>query len=297
MYALDSDTLTLALQGSPNVVRRIFATPPNSLWLPAVVVEERLRGRLAFLSSLNPSRAADSLKIPAAYDLLPSSASAHATAASPPRLLSRALSSSPATPVTSSLSPVSAPKIGASNMKRNFLCFALLFSLTGPCLAQAARGPFAAVPPQSMPFTAADTLQKADIPFGYSPGTYTGRRAVSRYEFALFTGSLLADAKLVPFTTLIPKYYPTADYAALLRRSPPAQKALLALVKEFAPELNRLGIDTNAAQSRLTEMAQIAPVKPFPDVPQTHWASRAVQSLQKKGLMLGYPDGKYFCPE
>ncbi len=182
-------------------------------------------------------------------------------------------------------------------MPRLLLCFALLLTLISPCLAQAARGPFADVPPQSQPFREADTLLKEGIPFGYPPGTTPGRRAVSRYEFALFTASLLAGAKLAPRTPLIPQYSPSADYAALLRRSLPAQNALLALVKEFAPELKRLGIDTDAAQSRLAEIARIIPVKPFPDVPPTHWASRAVQILQQKGLMLGYPDGKYSCAE
>lgn len=180
-------------------------------------------------------------------------------------------------------------------MPRTLLCFALLLTLISPCLAQAARGPFADVPPHSLPFAAADTLQKAGIPFGNPLGVSTSRRTVSRYEFALAVGSLLAGAKLVPRTPLIPDYYPTADYAALLRRSLPAQNALLALTREFAPELTRLDINTDAAQSRLAELAQNAPVQPFPDVPPTHWASRAVQTLQAKGLLLGYPDGKYFC--
>jgi len=182
-------------------------------------------------------------------------------------------------------------------MPRILLCFALLLTLISPCLAQAAGGPFADVPPQSMPFKEADTILKEGIPFGHPPGTGYGRRVVTRYEFALCIGSLLAGAKLVPRTPLIPAYFATADYAALLRRSPPAQNALLALVKEFAPELTRLGIDADAAQSRLAEMARTAPVKPFPDVPPTHWASRAVQILQEKGLMLGYPDSKYSCLE
>jgi len=70
VYALDSDTLALFLRGNQNLVRRVLATPKADLWLPAPVVEERLRGRLATLSSLNPSRPADSRKLPAAYALL-----------------------------------------------------------------------------------------------------------------------------------------------------------------------------------------------------------------------------------
>ncbi len=182
-------------------------------------------------------------------------------------------------------------------MKRAFLCVALWFNLTGPCLAQTARGPFADVPPQSLPFRAANTILKAGIPFGYPSGTYPSRRAVSRYEFALFTADLLARADIMPRPPLVPRFYAPADAATPLRRSPPAQNALLALVKEFALELTRLGIDPDAAQSRLAEMAHITPAKPFPDVPPTHWASSAVQDLQKKGLMHGNPDGKYSCTE
>ena len=70
MYALDNDTLTLALQGNAKIARRILATPTDALWLPAIVVEERLRGRLSFLSGLNAARASDRSKIPLAYDLL-----------------------------------------------------------------------------------------------------------------------------------------------------------------------------------------------------------------------------------
>ena len=32
---------------------------------------------------------------------------------------------------------------------------------------------------------------------------------------------------------------------------------------------------------------------PFPDVPETHWASSAVQTLKAKGVLEGYPDGLY----
>jgi len=38
--------------------------------------------------------------------------------------------------------------------------------------------------------------------------------------------------------------------------------------------------------------AQESP-KSFPDVPQTHWASDAVQQLAKQNVLKGYPDGKY----
>lgn len=33
--------------------------------------------------------------------------------------------------------------------------------------------------------------------------------------------------------------------------------------------------------------------KPFPDVPQDHWAFQAVESLRQKGILRGYPDGGF----
>ena len=70
MFVLDNDTLTLVLHGNAKIIRRIESVPPYDIWLPAIVVEEQFRGRMAFLNSLSPARRADSLKLPLAYDLL-----------------------------------------------------------------------------------------------------------------------------------------------------------------------------------------------------------------------------------
>ena len=70
MFVLDSDTLTLSFQGNAAIARRILAQPEGSIWLPAITVEEQLRGRLNYLSSLNAVRVADRAKVPLAYDLL-----------------------------------------------------------------------------------------------------------------------------------------------------------------------------------------------------------------------------------
>ena len=67
MYLLDSDTYTHYQQGNKKVTARLRAVPEDSLWLPAIVVEEQLRGRLAVLSGLNPKREADTRRTPAAY--------------------------------------------------------------------------------------------------------------------------------------------------------------------------------------------------------------------------------------
>jgi len=78
VYALDTDTLTLHFRGHPQITRRVLSAPQNSLWLPAPVVEEQLRGRLSTLSGLNATRAADSRKLPQAYqDLLETAHALH----------------------------------------------------------------------------------------------------------------------------------------------------------------------------------------------------------------------------
>ncbi len=69
MYLLDSNTYTHYQRGNPKVVAQVEAVSKRSLWLPAIVVEEQLRGRLAIIAGLNPKHEADSLKTPAAYAL------------------------------------------------------------------------------------------------------------------------------------------------------------------------------------------------------------------------------------
>ena len=70
MFVLDNDTLSLVFRGNERIIRRIDSVPPYDVWLPAIVVEEQFRGRMAFLNSLNPKQKADSLKLPLAYELL-----------------------------------------------------------------------------------------------------------------------------------------------------------------------------------------------------------------------------------
>ena len=70
MYVLDNDTLTLFFQSNRAIVRRVLSLPDGAVLLPAITVEEQLRGRLSFLSSLNTARTADRPKVPLAYELL-----------------------------------------------------------------------------------------------------------------------------------------------------------------------------------------------------------------------------------
>src|SRR5438128_1311760 len=57
--------------------------------------------------------------------------------------------------------------------------------------AGAASGPFADVPADHWAYNSVDTLQKAGIVIGYPDGTYGGKRAMTRYEFAVAIARLL----------------------------------------------------------------------------------------------------------
>jgi len=70
LYALDNDALSLFLRRQEPITSRLLAVPTQAIWLPAVTVEEQLRGRMAFLAGLNSSRSADSPRVPLAYELL-----------------------------------------------------------------------------------------------------------------------------------------------------------------------------------------------------------------------------------
>lgn len=68
MFALDTDVLTLILLGNAKVVQRFSAHNAGEFAVPAVVVEELLRGRLSVIRDAESGRA--KVAIERAYDLL-----------------------------------------------------------------------------------------------------------------------------------------------------------------------------------------------------------------------------------
>jgi len=70
MYVFDSDTYTRFQHGDSKITARSLAAPKGSIWLPAIVIEEQLRGRTSVLAGLNSKIEKDSQKVPAAYALL-----------------------------------------------------------------------------------------------------------------------------------------------------------------------------------------------------------------------------------
>jgi len=129
----------------------------------------------------------------------------------------------------------------------------------------AAGGNFADVPADHWAYQAVDTLQKAGIVIGYPDGTYGGKRAMTRYEFAV------AIARLLPLINNAgANNYATKDDLAALRQeleqklqaNSDAIDALRKLVDEFGPELTRLGQDVAAVNSRLDALeARVAAVE------------------------------------
>ena len=75
----------------------------------------------------------------------------------------------------------------------------------------AAAGPFADVPADHWAYNAVKTLQDAKIVIGYPDGTYGGRRAMTRYEFAT------AIARLLPLLNPNTSDFATKDDLAALR--------------------------------------------------------------------------------
>jgi len=126
-------------------------------------------------------------------------------------------------------------------------------------------GPFADVPADHWAYQAVDTLQKAGIVIGYPDGTYGGKRAMTRYEFAV------AIARLLPLinNTGANNYATKDDLAALrqdlenkLQANSDAIDALRELVDEFQPELEKMGQDVAAVNDRLNALeARVAAVE------------------------------------
>jgi len=143
----------------------------------------------------------------------------------------------------------------------------LVLGVPSVVLAQgtAASGPFADVPADHWAYSSVDTLQKAGIVIGYPDGTYGGKRAMTRYEFAV------AIARLLPLINKAGEgdYATKDDLAALrsdleqkLQANSDAIDALRKLVDEFQPELEKLGQDVAAIKDRLDALeARVAAVE------------------------------------
>ena len=122
--------------------------------------------------------------------------------------------------------------------------------------ARAASGTFADVPADHWAYQAVDTLQKAGIVIGYPDGTYGGKRAMTRYEFAEAIARLLPvlNTNTSNFATKDDLAAAKADLQSKIDANSAAIDALKQLVDGFAPELTALGQDVAAVKARLDSL-------------------------------------------
>jgi len=119
-----------------------------------------------------------------------------------------------------------------------------------PAFAQG--GPFADVPTDHWAYSSVDKLQKEGIVIGYPDGTYGGRRAMTRYEFAVAIARLLEKIPArtdVDTTGFVTRTDFDRAIAGLATKEEVEQ--IRRLVNEFQNELTTLGVDVDAMKRRL----------------------------------------------
>ena len=134
-----------------------------------------------------------------------------------------------------------------------YLLAVLVILCAAPAIAQ---GPFNDVPTDHWAYDAVNTLQRDGIVIGYPDGTFGGKRAMSRYEFAV------AIARLVPMITpgspaagvtnaelqkILADYAKKSEIPDISKLATKADvDAIRKLVDEFGNELAALGVDVDA---------------------------------------------------
>jgi hypothetical protein len=168
--------------------------------------------------------------------------------------------------------------IKENNMKKYFslaagatLLLGTAMGMVVPAFAQnaaapAAGGTFADVPTDHWAYTAVQTLQKAGIVIGYPDGTYGGRRAMTRYEFAVAIARMLPMVQQQFDTS---QFVKTSDFTAFqtdvdgkLAQQQQEIDALKALTGAFSDDLQKLGQNITAINARLdTDEQRLAVVE------------------------------------
>jgi hypothetical protein len=159
---------------------------------------------------------------------------------------------------------------------RGWLLLAVILTVVaGTRVASGGDGPFRDVPVQHWAYDAVTRLAQQGIFTGYPDGTFSGKRALTRYEFAVALQRMLQEvARQYSFMPPDerPLFAPPADtllgslYRAIVRRyrvSTPAWEdgwVLYELIQEFTPELRMLGQDMDRTFPR----PLLAPVRPAP---------------------------------
>lgn len=143
-------------------------------------------------------------------------------------------------------------------MKRLFMGIATIALAATTAYAQA---PFADVPKEHWAYDAVNTLAQRGIVIGYPDGTFGGKRAMTRYEFAVAIARMIpqveqqikdAVAGITPGTTTGPDmtgYVKTGDLNNYVTKDD--FDTLKKLVDQFAPELQMLQVDVAGVRKDL----------------------------------------------
>ncbi|MBP2654191.1 MAG: S-layer protein [Firmicutes bacterium] len=119
-------------------------------------------------------------------------------------------------------------------MKRRLLKVAITTALAVACSVPAFANPFSDVPAKHWAYDAVNKLAKAGIIDGFNDGTFRGDKTISRYEIAQIV------YKAMNKTTM------NADQKALVEK----------LAREYAAELNDMGVKVEGIQSQLNDMVK-----------------------------------------
>lgn len=197
----------------------------------------------------------------------------------------------------------------------------LLSILLTPTISRAAQDNFPDVPEDTWANEALARMKRDGVLIGY-PDHVRGQRDLSRYELAVATHAAYANlrnmlddlrrdsAALALMEPADPKAKSSKEALAAqvrkMKRFDVYVRDLSRLTEHFEKELKALGVDTSAMKSDLhTLLNRIAhlrvsepggALRPFPDVPQKHWASEATTRLRRERILQGYPSGKFSNP-
>ena len=120
-------------------------------------------------------------------------------------------------------------------MKKRLLKAAITTALTVAFAVPAFANPFADVPANHWAYAAVNNLVKAGIVDGYSDGTFKGDKTVTRYEMAQIVAKAMNKGV-----------------------NPEQQAAINQLTKEFATELDAMGIKVDGIQKQLDNSVKIS---------------------------------------
>jgi hypothetical protein len=151
-------------------------------------------------------------------------------------------------------------------MKKIFALCATVALLSGVAMVSTvtvahaqASGPFADVPTDHWAYAAVNSLQNAGIVIGYPDGTFGGKRALTRYEFAEAIARVLPLIKqpdLSPYAKSSDLSDLNTTLSAEIQANSAELDTLKALVNEFQPELQQLGQDVAAIKTRLAALEE-----------------------------------------